>query len=68
MELIYLETKVGAGNMKEYEIHLLGIHKMLKIRGGISYLGLRGIVKNWLANCYGPWEDSWRDGYFKELI
>jgi hypothetical protein len=54
--------KVGGGNQNEYEIHLQGIHQMLKLRGGIQNLGMRGMVKNWLSICYSPWNDGWEYG------
>lgn len=28
---------------------------MFKVRGGIANLSLRGMVKNWLLLCHGPW-------------
>jgi hypothetical protein len=57
-------SQVGGGNTAEYEIHLKGINDMLKIRGGKHKLGMRGMVKNWLAICHGPWSDGWEDGCF----
>ena len=33
----------------------MGINQMLKVRGGIENLALRGMVKNWLLVCHGPW-------------
>jgi hypothetical protein len=35
---------------------------MLKLRGGMESLGMRGMVKNWLDICYGPWNDDWEYG------
>jgi hypothetical protein len=55
---------VGGGNPAEYETHLKGINQMLKVRGGIKELGLRGMVKNWLAICHGPWSEDWEYGHF----
>jgi len=60
--LILLYFNVGGDNQEEYEIHLRGIHQMLKLRGGLKCLGMRGMVKNWLDVCYGPWVDGWEYG------
>jgi len=38
---------------------------MIKIRGGLQNLGMRGMVKNWLDICYGPWQEGFRYGLFK---
>jgi hypothetical protein len=37
---------------------------MLKLRGGKQNLGMRGMVKNWLEVCHGPWSDGWEYGQF----
>lgn len=37
---------------------------MVKLRGGMGNLGMRGMVKNWLEVCYGPWHDDWEYGHF----
>ena len=38
--------QVGGGNTEEYEIHLKGINEMVKLRGGLENLGMRGMVRN----------------------
>ncbi|KAE9371382.1 hypothetical protein N431DRAFT_558921 [Stipitochalara longipes BDJ] len=62
--LILLVFNVGGGNTEEFEIHLRGINEMVKLRGGMQGLGMRGMVKNWLLVCYGPWHDGWEYGHF----
>lgn len=61
---LLIVIKVGGGNSGEYEIHLKGIDQMLRFRGGMMTLGMRGMVKNWLEICYGPWDGGWQDGSF----
>ncbi|KAL2070500.1 hypothetical protein VTL71DRAFT_13526 [Oculimacula yallundae] len=63
--LILLTFNIGGANVEEYEVHLRGIHQMLKVRGGIHRLGMRGMAKNWLAICQGPWREGWEYGMFK---
>ncbi|KAH7355131.1 hypothetical protein BKA65DRAFT_535415 [Rhexocercosporidium sp. MPI-PUGE-AT-0058] len=63
--LILLYFNIGEANVEEYEIHLRGIHQMLKLRGGADKLGMRGMTKNWLAVCWGPWREGWEYGQFK---
>lgn len=58
---------MGGGDAIEYETHLAGIHQMLMLRGGIDRLGMRGMVKNWLKVCYGPWSSDWHYGQFAEF-
>ena len=36
--------------------------QILQLRGGIQSLGMRGMVKNWLDICYGPWSGGWEYG------
>ncbi len=60
--------QVGGGNPHEYEIHLKGIKHMLDLRGGIPNLGMRGILKNLFQVSYGPWESSWREGWYTDFI
>jgi len=31
---------------------------MLKLRGGKENLGMRGMLKNWLNVCHGPWSEG----------
>lgn len=57
--------QIGEANPEEYEIHLRGIHQMLKLRGGAERLGMSGMPKNWLAICWGPWREGWQYGQFK---
>ncbi|KAF7869864.1 hypothetical protein EAF04_004648 [Stromatinia cepivora] len=64
--LILLYFNVGDGDGEEYEMHLSGIKQMLIMRGGVGNLGMRGIVKNWLKSCYGPWNHDWHYGLFVE--
>jgi hypothetical protein len=45
--------------VEEYEVHLNGIHQMLNVRGGVHNTGMRGMVRNWIKNCYGPWKEDW---------
>jgi hypothetical protein len=56
--------KVTGNNGEEYDIHLRGIHQMLKVRGGADMTGMNGMVKNWIAICHGPWADDWTYGQF----
>ncbi|KAK0119672.1 hypothetical protein ONS95_011109 [Cadophora gregata] len=63
--LILLYFNIGGADVEEYEIHLKGIHQMLKVRGGAESLGMRGMAKNWLAICWGPWREGWEYGQFK---
>lgn len=63
--LILLYFNIGEANVEEYEIHLKGIHQMLKVRGGAENLGMRGMARNWLAICWGPWREGWQYGQFK---
>ncbi|KAM3074622.1 hypothetical protein ACMFMG_008050 [Clarireedia jacksonii] len=65
--LLYFNRQVGGGNAREYETHLAGIHQMIILRGGIDKLGMRGMVKNWLEVCYGPWKPDWHYGLFAEF-
>lgn len=58
------QTQIGGANVEEYEIHLKGIHQMLKVRGGAENLGMRGMARNWLAICWGPWREGWEYGQF----
>ncbi|KAA8571231.1 hypothetical protein EYC84_000564 [Monilinia fructicola] len=58
---------VGGGNAEEYEMHLSGINQMLTIRGGMGSLGMRGMIKNWLGICYGPWNNDWHYGIFADF-
>lgn len=57
--------QIGEANVEEFEIHLRGIHQMLNLRGGMEKLGMRGMVKNWLSVCWGPWREGWEYGQFK---
>ncbi|TAQ86471.1 hypothetical protein B7494_g5204 [Chlorociboria aeruginascens] len=57
--LVLLYFNVGGNSQKEYEMHLNGIHQMLKVRGGKEKLGMRGMLRNWLNVCHGPWADDW---------
>ncbi|PVH82202.1 hypothetical protein DL98DRAFT_570745 [Cadophora sp. DSE1049] len=63
--LILLYFNIGGANVEEYEIHLKGIHQMLQVRGGAENLGMRGMARNWLAICWGPWREGWQYGQFK---
>ncbi|KAH9219513.1 hypothetical protein DL95DRAFT_358694 [Leptodontidium sp. 2 PMI_412] len=63
--LILLYFNIGEANVEEFEIHLRGIHQMLNLRGGMEKLGMRGMVKNWLSVCWGPWREGWEYGQFK---
>ncbi|CAD6448455.1 beb1b999-0530-4624-af24-c03827c23f95 [Sclerotinia trifoliorum] len=65
--LILLYFNVGDGDGEEYEMHLRGINQMLIMRGGVENLGMRGIIKNWLKSCYGPWNHDWHYGLFVEF-
>ncbi|TGO65914.1 hypothetical protein BELL_0993g00020 [Botrytis elliptica] len=58
---------VGGGDGEEYEMHLSGINQMLTMRGGMANLGMRGMIKNWLGVCYGPWHPDWHYGLFVEF-
>ncbi|TGO86800.1 hypothetical protein BPOR_0275g00030 [Botrytis porri] len=58
---------VGGGDGEEYEMHLLGINQMLTMRGGMGNLGMRGMIKNWLGVCYGPWHHDWHYGLFVDF-
>jgi hypothetical protein len=58
---------VEGGDAIEYEMHLAGIQQMLELRGGIDKLGMRGMIKNWLKVCYGPWKPDWSYGLFAEF-
>jgi hypothetical protein len=62
--LILLYFNVKGNDEKEYEIHLRGIHSMIKLRGGLKTLGMRGMVSNWLKICHGPWKPDWVYGQF----
>ncbi|KAF8859056.1 hypothetical protein BDZ45DRAFT_621439 [Acephala macrosclerotiorum] len=62
--LVLLYFNVGGANVDEYEIHLRGIDQMLKFRGGMKNLGMRGMVKNWLSIAFGPWHESFEFGQF----
>ena len=55
---------MGGGNTEEFEIHLKGINEMVKLRGGLENLGMRGFVKNWLDVCHGPWHADFEYGHF----
>ncbi|THV54388.1 hypothetical protein BGAL_0028g00440 [Botrytis galanthina] len=64
----YDDSKVvGGGDGEEYEMHLLGINQMLIMRGGMGSLGMRGMIKNWLGVCYGPWNHDWHYGLFVDF-
>ncbi|KAF7922680.1 uncharacterized protein EAE98_006736 [Botrytis deweyae] len=65
--LILLYFNVGGGDGEEYEMHLSGINQMLTMRGGMANLGMRGMIKNWLGVCYGPWHPDWHYGLFVEF-
>ncbi|ESZ92595.1 hypothetical protein SBOR_7012 [Sclerotinia borealis F-4128] len=65
--LILLYFNVGGGNGEEYETHLSGINQMLILRGGMGNLGMRGMIKNWLGICYGPWNHDWHHGSFVDF-
>ncbi|KAM3154873.1 hypothetical protein ABEW05_004679 [Botrytis cinerea] len=58
---------VGGGDGEEYEMHLLGINKMLTMRGGMNTLGMSGMITNWLKVCYGPWNHDWHYGLFVDF-
>lgn len=59
--------QVGGADGEEYEVHLLGINQMLLIRGGMGNLGMRGMIRNWLKICYGPWSHDWHYGLFADF-
>ncbi|KAH8787484.1 hypothetical protein F5882DRAFT_354902 [Hyaloscypha sp. PMI_1271] len=61
--LLWFKAETGR-NTEEFEIHLRGINEMVKWRGGKENLGMRGMVRNWLEVCYGPWHDGWEYGHF----
>lgn len=48
-------------------MHLLGINKMLTMRGGMNTLGMSGMITNWLKVCYGPWNHDWHYGLFVDF-
>ena len=49
---------------EEHIVHLNGINKMLAVRKGVQNLGMRGIAKNWLGVCHGPWSIGYIEGGF----
>jgi hypothetical protein len=52
--------------VNEYMVHLKGIERMVAVRGGAEKLGMRGMVKNWLGVCHGPWSPGFEEGGFSE--
>lgn len=66
--LIMLFFTIDGNDFTEYETHLRGINQMVKLRGGVQNLGIRGQLTTWLAYyCHGPWSPDWEDGHFRYL-
>lgn len=63
--LLYFRIEEGI-QYEEYMIHLRGIEMMVNVRGGVGRLGMRGMVRNWLGVCYGPWSEGFVEGGFCE--
>jgi hypothetical protein len=61
--LLYFDIN-GEIKADEYMVHLRGIERMLAVRGGVDTLGMRGIVRNWLGVCHGPWSPGYTEGGF----
>ena len=61
--LLYFDIN-GEVRVEEYMVHLRGIEMMLAVRGGMESLGMRGMVRNWLKVCHGPWSPGFAEGGF----
>jgi hypothetical protein len=63
-----LRHQIDGGDFTECEAHLRGIHQMIKVRGRIQNLGIRGQLRRWLGiYCHGPWPEGWEEGHFRYL-
>jgi Fungal specific transcription factor domain len=61
--LMYFDIEKSVG-VREYMVHLKGIERMVSLRKGVQNLGMKGIVRNWLRICHGPWSVEYKEGGF----
>lgn len=47
-------------DLKEYEVHLDGLRRMIELRGGLGKLGYNGLLSNWYQWCIFTSMDSGR--------